>query len=96
MHSHDCPRVFYLEGIVPLLPLFKLLQLGHLVHVVRQLYKAFVFPHTLGLQNLLDGHASVHLDDFRHSEYRWQWLCLVRLLLFDLISQLLSRLISLQ
>ena len=96
MHSHDCPRVFYLEGIVPLLLLFKLLQLGHLVRVVRQLYKAFVFPHTLGLQNLLDGHASVHLDDFRHSEYRWQWLCLVRLLLFDLISKLLSRLISLQ
>ena len=75
---------------------FKLLQLGHFVRVVRQLYKAFVFPHTLGLQNLLDGHASVHLDDFRYSEYRWQWLCLVRLLLFDLISQLLSRLISLQ
>ena len=64
MNSHDCPRVFYLEGIFPLLLLFKLLQLGHLVHVVRQLYKAFVFPHTLGLQNLLDGHASVHLDDF--------------------------------
>ena len=96
MNSHDCPLVFYLEGIVPLLLLFKLLQLGHLVHVVRQLYKAFVFPHTLGLHNLLDGHASEHLDDFRHSEYRWQWLCLVRLLLFDLISKLLSRLISLQ
>ena len=50
MNSHDCPRVFYLEGIVPLLLLFKLLQLGHLVRVVRQLYKAFVFPHTLGLK----------------------------------------------